>query len=464
MAARKRKDVLHGMGDDRWTVKDKMTQFRGLIKFFARERKQRLFENAVLKKKQDKQIRYLRKDIAHFREELYDSLVGDRQRLRNNLQHNRTFLLAYQNLVPSDALYFDTVLKILNFDSTIQSNCILQATRMGQEVTEQLETLQCEFKVLEKQVKENMKERDLAVKTLRKSVARLYRTCLTLLRIESETEIEKVKSPSDEKLTDEFEFLQLILTEVQDITHVSTFDDIFPRIEDQLHHKNHLLHKLFTNRKIRDHVDRKNNHGHVMLSSLESSMVDTTFAYKEEKGRLLTEIDELENISSQMREEVEENGDLFLVLRSSLQTLFEMISGIGEPSDVDPSKPPTAQQILMSQDAHETLKKVREKLNILIQMTPEFEKPTLDKAKVLYQQNVISLVSKYIFSDVEIYDVPLIDFDEMKDANILTRLDVKNNSKFIVKQSEHPSDLQMLQALPTFSKATDDTKRRTLKK
>ena len=76
-----------------------------------------------------------------------------------------------------DSLYFDRVLEARRSDSIKQSNCIIQATRMGQEATEHLANLQDDFRILEKQIKENMKDSESSEKRSHFFVSKLFNSC-----------------------------------------------------------------------------------------------------------------------------------------------------------------------------------------------------------------------------------------------------------------------------------------------
>jgi hypothetical protein len=83
-----------------------------------------------------------------------------------------------------DSLYFDTVLKALQADSYAQSCCMIQVTRLGQETTECLANIHEDYRNLENQVIENMKQRDQAVKLLTKDIHDLYCQYIGLVRAE----------------------------------------------------------------------------------------------------------------------------------------------------------------------------------------------------------------------------------------------------------------------------------------
>uniref|UniRef100_A0A2A4JHB4 Uncharacterized protein n=1 Tax=Heliothis virescens TaxID=7102 RepID=A0A2A4JHB4_HELVI len=88
---------IHGMQDDNWVIKDKINQYRGLIKLYERDRKIHEGDLAKQKKRYSRDIRQLRKEIAAKREELGVAVYGDRQFLRNAFQDHRRLQLTYMN-------------------------------------------------------------------------------------------------------------------------------------------------------------------------------------------------------------------------------------------------------------------------------------------------------------------------------------------------------------------------------
>lgn len=111
---------VHGMSSDKWTTKDKITQYKGLVNLFSnapfipfyalyiqlciflteRDRAVTLVDTSVAAKKQHRNLVTLRKTIELDRKELDNAIAGDRQGLRNTLAEHRDMQLAYQNTPP----------------------------------------------------------------------------------------------------------------------------------------------------------------------------------------------------------------------------------------------------------------------------------------------------------------------------------------------------------------------------
>ncbi|KAI4470336.1 coiled-coil domain-containing protein [Holotrichia oblita] len=93
-----KKVKLHGMQDNRWTTKDKITQYKGLINLFTRDSKIMQIDTQVANKKQQQLLKQLHKDIVLNRQKLDNAFRGDKQQIRNVLQEHRSMQLAYQEL------------------------------------------------------------------------------------------------------------------------------------------------------------------------------------------------------------------------------------------------------------------------------------------------------------------------------------------------------------------------------
>ncbi|XP_023012491.1 uncharacterized protein [Leptinotarsa decemlineata] len=95
---------LHGMTSTKWTTKDKITQYKGLINLYTRDKKIIEMDNVIAKKKQIKELKALQKDIENNRRDLDNAIRGDKQKLRNTLAEHREMQLAFQNAQPQKVI------------------------------------------------------------------------------------------------------------------------------------------------------------------------------------------------------------------------------------------------------------------------------------------------------------------------------------------------------------------------
>lgn len=115
-----KKIKLHGMSEPRWTTRDKITQYKGLIKLYSIFHLTKIFyriskTNLITGRDKkimlaDKQTTYkldkhhlctlMKKNVMASREKLESIIFGDRQSIRNALGDDRCLQLAYQDLHP----------------------------------------------------------------------------------------------------------------------------------------------------------------------------------------------------------------------------------------------------------------------------------------------------------------------------------------------------------------------------
>lgn len=95
---------LHGMTSTKWTTRDKITQYKGLINLYTRDKKIIEMDTQTAQKKQSKELRILQKDIELSRKDLDNAVRGDKQKLRNTLADHREMQLAFQNSQPEKVI------------------------------------------------------------------------------------------------------------------------------------------------------------------------------------------------------------------------------------------------------------------------------------------------------------------------------------------------------------------------
>ncbi|XP_050310862.1 uncharacterized protein LOC126746569 [Anthonomus grandis grandis] len=95
---------LHGMTSTKWTTKDKITQYKGLIKLYTRDRKIIEMDTGVAQKKQTRELKNMQKEIEQNRKDLDNAIRGDKQKLRNTLADHRQMQLAFQYSQPEKVI------------------------------------------------------------------------------------------------------------------------------------------------------------------------------------------------------------------------------------------------------------------------------------------------------------------------------------------------------------------------
>ncbi|KAL3275136.1 hypothetical protein HHI36_019905 [Cryptolaemus montrouzieri] len=142
-----RKVKLHGMTSAKWTTKDKITQYKGLINLYLRDSAILKTDTNVTKRRQAKELKQLQKQIETNRGVLDNAVRGDKQQLRNTLAEHREMQLAYQNHQPRKVI--DAIHQI-NFNKRKELDKL--EFRMKQK-SDKLIDLKLELAVLEDRLK-----------------------------------------------------------------------------------------------------------------------------------------------------------------------------------------------------------------------------------------------------------------------------------------------------------------------
>nr|CAI5850002.1 unnamed protein product [Callosobruchus analis] len=95
---------LHGMTSTKWTTKDKITQYKGLINLYTRDKKIIELDTLIAQKKQTKELKGIQREIEQNRKDLENAVQGDKQKLRNTLAEHREMQLAFQNSQPQKVI------------------------------------------------------------------------------------------------------------------------------------------------------------------------------------------------------------------------------------------------------------------------------------------------------------------------------------------------------------------------
>ncbi|XP_047354930.1 LOW QUALITY PROTEIN: uncharacterized protein LOC124951144 [Vespa velutina] len=95
---------IHKMSDERWTTRDKINQYRGVLKLYARDKKIRALELIKLKQRVLKNLKSLQTDVREYRDIVSQIINGNKIRLLPILQQHDNFHLAFGQL-ESDELH-----------------------------------------------------------------------------------------------------------------------------------------------------------------------------------------------------------------------------------------------------------------------------------------------------------------------------------------------------------------------
>ncbi|XP_057668164.1 uncharacterized protein LOC130901088 [Diorhabda carinulata] len=95
---------LHGMTSSKWTTKDQITQYKGLINLYTKDRNVLKSENDIPRRRQARELKKLQRNIDINRKALDNLLKGDKQKLQNILQDHRELKILFQEAPPQKAI------------------------------------------------------------------------------------------------------------------------------------------------------------------------------------------------------------------------------------------------------------------------------------------------------------------------------------------------------------------------
>ncbi|KAK9702343.1 hypothetical protein QE152_g30022 [Popillia japonica] len=141
-----RKIKLHGMSTTRWTTKDKITQFKGLIHLYQRDKKVVAMDKNTALKRDRSTVITLKKMQAVARVDLDNAIMGDRQAIRN--------LLAGRHVISYHNLHVETIMEyisqnifhcrkqydLLKYKETVKRNKLIQLKLLHAEMEDRLIT------------------------------------------------------------------------------------------------------------------------------------------------------------------------------------------------------------------------------------------------------------------------------------------------------------------------------------
>ncbi|KAK0094790.1 hypothetical protein PV326_009973 [Microctonus aethiopoides] len=109
----------HGIKDDRWTIKDKVNQYKGVLRLHSRDKKLKTIEAAKIQKLVSRELQNVNSEVKECRGILNEVRCGDKRRMRNILRDHRDLQLAHENHYPDivyDAVFQDCNLKRRQLD------------------------------------------------------------------------------------------------------------------------------------------------------------------------------------------------------------------------------------------------------------------------------------------------------------------------------------------------------------
>ncbi|XP_043496528.1 uncharacterized protein LOC122520529 [Polistes fuscatus] len=349
-------------------------------------------------------------------------------------------------ILKKDTMYFDAVLNALKDDQKDQCKVIVKATVMGQLGAENLDDLKEKYKIITRDVLKHMKERERTLITARERVADLWEYAKSLVRIESNEDLNKknasFKGKSDH-LESQLKRLEEICEILKDTVLVRSHNELFPRLEEQMKQKTRLINQFNYNIKERNNLVIKKEEAIILLEKLKHTMVATTGQYRIDKKALLEEIEAQKKRFVDCKEQRRSHGELSMKIIAALQNMLLMLvcikRGRVERRQLKKTKSideldedePILEKI--EPDGSVLIAQISRKMGSLFGMSNfELDKEKDEKARNLYQSYVADYSSNLKFGK-DILEPALIVEHEVIDPNILTRADVKARSRKMVE-------------------------------
>ncbi|KOC61449.1 hypothetical protein WH47_05053 [Habropoda laboriosa] len=477
LSSGKRTETFRRIKDARWSTKDKLEQYRGILKLHAREKKIRSQDAAKSKRRitwklgsyerdvkrylqivnetargiPNARIRALLQNHADLRlkcrgretEHVYAFVYDENHRKRcqlDNLRYEKKRKLK-RCFELQDAIHRETLLNALKDDRRSQCEVIVRTTIMGQLVAEQTDDIGSKYKRVTRIVWNNMKERERMLTFVRGQVEDLWSYARSLIRTESDailtTEITRTGTPPpNEALEKQIRSLEEIFDKIKDSLLVRSYQELLLRLEEQTKQRTRLLEQFDRNVKERDLSLSKKNDALTTLSNLEHSLV----ADSAPQNILLEQIAMQKNRESERKNSKKERGELLTDIRAALQNMVVMLICVRRGNKVVTKKSIDEERMdvpiieKLETEGLALLSTVGRKVGALFGMSNfEFDKDREERAKDLYQTYVSNYRSKLKFDDTGLEPTGLVVEHRAIDSSVPTRAEIKLRSKQAVE-------------------------------
>ncbi|OAD59544.1 hypothetical protein WN48_08651, partial [Eufriesea mexicana] len=436
-------------------TKDKLEQYRGILKLYARERKIKIQDAAKFKKNISWQLSSYKQDIKDYRQIVGEitrgtpkghirSLLQSRKNLRlkchghetehiyisiyeeNHRKRSQLDKLRYEKkrkmkqcFELQDAIHHETFLNALKQDCKDQCKVIFRTTIIGQLATEDTNDIESKYKRITRNVWNNMKKREDMLTFVREQVEDLWSFAQSLIRTE-------VK----------------IFDKIKDSLLVHSYRELLSRLEEQMKQRTRLVEQFNRNVKERDSLLSKKNEALSILSNFEHSLVASIEEYNADKNILIEQIAMQKKREFERRNSKKERGELLMDIRASLQNMVAMLVCVKRSNRVTTKRPTDEfeKQIdipmieKMETEGLALLSTVSRKVGALFGMSNfEFNKDREERAKDLYQTYISDYRSRLKFKDTEMEPTGLIVEHQAIDSSVPTRAEIKLRSKQAVE-------------------------------
>ncbi|XP_075228422.1 uncharacterized protein LOC142328486 [Lycorma delicatula] len=377
----------------------------------------------------------------------------------------------YENMIKilkEDAQSFDEILINLKSDRLIQSKCILKATEMGQNASEDVANLYDEYKTQEVNILSLMRKMDITAKNIKADLEQVTANCKFVIRTESVTRFGSAQHDDDDdddgqheealaeaKVNSDLSELEESLQKIKVATEVLTIDEVYPRIEHQVYMKIKILKQLNLKTTLRNRLLDHRNQLESLLENLQHTMLSTTDWFREEKARLISEAEKTEKQCSETKKAIEKTGELLLGIRWALLSLSRKLDRVDTASnfkillsDLEDCSPQGVLATLPPPevDPSEIQEKINKKLVMLVSKirTTDFTLNNTDYLQSKHEFDDKIINENVVKQKEDLYELAMTEMLEelstTEDPLVPTRSAIKNQSLKIVEilGAEHP--------------------------
>uniref|UniRef100_A0A1B6DQ19 Uncharacterized protein n=1 Tax=Clastoptera arizonana TaxID=38151 RepID=A0A1B6DQ19_9HEMI len=245
------------------------------------------------------------------------------------------------NVLEKDTICYNRILEELETDSKKQYHCILKAAKLGQEAADELSKLHKEYDIIVKTVKKNMKEKNRAIHNIKKKYEKVRAHNSHIPKVKSH-EVSQSVDADNRDSGGEVNFqesevilpvmertitrLTGILKELQNISLVPSFEDIFPRALEQLKNKVRLQRQVVINEEQKTTILDQRNTLDVLLEVAIYHTLKAAVTFKNNQDHTEHKIEEEKKVIQGYKKKNHYQNEHILHIRTALITFNILLS------------------------------------------------------------------------------------------------------------------------------------------
>ncbi|XP_051163039.1 uncharacterized protein LOC127282679 [Leptopilina boulardi] len=364
----------------------------------------------------------------------------------NAAQSIRTTYESMLKILEKDASYYDKISQELIKNQKEQSKMILKTTLMGQIAVENLDNNRKKYNKLAHEILINMIERERTLKIARQQVEDIFNAQSLMQNYNVEKKNNESYNEEEEELEKQIEILKQLFVQVKKSFNEQSNELLLSRLKEQLIKKNNLSQHLENVIKENDLLLKKKQHAQLILDAFQQTMISTKELYNSRKQEILEEIEMKKQHQRDLKISTKVEEQLLMKIRGSLQSILDFIIDEKIFTKSPNEKDVESDDVITLLDRVTrivTLLHTLSNLNLDEKRARDFYQTYISdyKSNMKYnKENVESgKISLFIFYNLKQYVILLffadilVDEYEIIDSNVLTRKDIKKQSKQIVE-------------------------------